>query len=78
MLASEIQDRLQGIFEDVFDEEVAVVPELAIGDFDAWDSIGHINLATAIEEAFAIKLTADEIANMHDVAAITQLVAAKT
>lgn len=72
-----IMARLHTVFEDVFDEEIAVTPDLAIGDFDAWDSIAHINLATAIEEAFAIRLTADEIANMHDVGAIAGIIGQK-
>jgi len=77
MLASEIEARLHDLFEEVFDEDAVITPDLAIGDLEGWDSIGHINLALAIERAFEIKLSPDEISGMHDVAAITSVIAGK-
>lgn len=42
-----------------------------------WDSLGHLNLVAALEEAFHISLTMDEILNMRDVPAIARILAAK-
>lgn len=36
-------------------------PDLRLGDLEQWDSIAHLDLVSAIEEGFNLRLTADEI-----------------
>ncbi|MGD0797318.1 MAG: acyl carrier protein [Acidobacteriaceae bacterium] len=47
--------RLTKIFDEVFDEEIKVVPELSAKDVDGWDSLAHIRLILTIEKRFAMK-----------------------
>jgi len=53
----QIYDRLNQIFEDVFDDDsINVTPELSAKDVDGWDSLTHIRLILTVEKAFKIKL----------------------
>ncbi len=42
-----------------------------------WDSLGHLNLVAALEKAFGISLTMDEILGMQDVSAISRILVSK-
>ncbi len=44
----------------------------------AWDSLGHLNLVAALEKAFAVSLTMDEILAMQDAGAIARILAARS
>ncbi len=57
---------------------LTVSPSRVTGDMEMkntaeWDSLKHMELIIAIEKAFAIELTGDEIAEMTSVAAITSI-----
>lgn len=39
-------------------------PDLRLGDIEQWDSIAHLDLVCAIEEAFDLRLTGDEIVDL--------------
>jgi acyl carrier protein len=61
-------DKLQGVFREVFeDSELAIVPEMTAQDVPEWDSFNHINLVVALEEAFSVVFSSDEIARMRNV-----------
>lgn len=61
-------EKLQGVFREVFeDSELAIVPEMTAQDVEEWDSFNHINLVVALEEAFSVVFTGDEIARMRNV-----------
>jgi acyl carrier protein len=36
-------------------------PDLRLGDIEEWDSIAHLDLVSAIEQGFDLRLTTDEI-----------------
>lgn len=57
--------------------ETEITSELRIGQIPTWDSLSHMDLIFAIEEAFAVQFNGDEIADMVNVAAIRKLVASK-
>lgn len=40
-------------------------------DLPEWDSLGHLNLMLALEEAFDVSFSVDEMADLVSVAAIT-------
>ena len=44
---------------------------------EAWDSLGHINIITAIEEDFDIEITPEEISEIATVADIKTLLSSK-
>ena len=61
-------EKLQGVFREVFeDSELAIVPEMTAQDVEEWDSFNHINLVVALEEAFSVVFSSDEIARMRNV-----------
>jgi acyl carrier protein len=60
--------QLSSIFQEVFDD-----PTLSVGedtcseDLEAWDSVAQVKLVLAIEEEFAVRLTSDDLTNIHTV-----------
>lgn len=43
-------------------------------DIPAWDSLGHINIITAIEDEYDIEITPEQIAKLESVAHFKQLI----
>lgn len=48
-----------------------------VGDFPAWDSVGHLSILSSIEEAFDISFEPEEMMEMEDVKDIVEAVNAK-
>lgn len=38
-----------------------------VGDFPAWDSVGHLSILSSVEEAFDISFEPEEMMEMEDV-----------
>jgi acyl carrier protein len=75
---TEIYRKLDGIFQDVFDDDtVTVKPELTAADVDGWDSLSHIRLMLTIEKAFAVRFSASEVGKLKNVGELVNLIAAK-
>jgi acyl carrier protein len=54
--------RLASVFADVFRlPPQRVHPNLGPADVERWDSVGHVMLVTAVEQAFSIQFEVDEI-----------------
>lgn len=67
----DIYSKLQGVFRDVFDDDnVTPTATTTAADIEGWDSLGHIRLIVAVEEAFGIKFTAFEINSWPNVGAL--------
>jgi acyl carrier protein len=66
--------RLTEIFEDVFDEEIKLTPELSAKDVDGWDSLTHIRLILTIEKRFSIKFSTSEIGKLENVGDLVALI----
>jgi acyl carrier protein len=47
-----------------------ITPKSAQGDFPAWDSMGHVQLMVALEDAFGIALEVEDFMNLTSVQAI--------
>ena len=57
MTREEVYERLNKVFQDVFDDEtIEVHDETTADDVDEWDSFEHINLVVAVEEEFSFKI----------------------
>jgi acyl carrier protein len=57
-----LEGKLAAVFAGVFGISIEQVhPDLRPEDLPQWDSIGHVTLVVAIEEAFSISLSVDEI-----------------
>ena len=62
MIRNEVQDQLQEIFRDVFDDEsIELMDEMTGDDVEDWDSLSNITLIHEIEAAFNIRFTTKEI-----------------
>lgn len=62
-----VVEKLDEIFEDIFDEKIEISRNLSAKDVEDWDSLNHINLIMAIEEEFKIKFTLDDLQNQKTV-----------
>ena len=57
--------RLRGAFQEALSVDPAVTfEELAYGVTEGWDSVAHMALVAAIENAFEIMLDTDEVIDM--------------
>ncbi|NQV43422.1 MAG: acyl carrier protein [Rhodospirillales bacterium] len=71
-------DKVNIVFQTVFDDgELAVFPGMSAKDVVGWDSFNHINLIVALEEAFELSFTADEIDNMTCVGDLVSILQAR-
>lgn len=60
-----MQDELRRVLGDVFGMEAAdVTDDLTPETVETWDSLNHLRLVTAVEEAFGIKFSMAEIESM--------------
>ncbi len=58
--------QLNSIFQEIFDDpQLALTPATSPNDLSDWDSVAQVKLVLAIEEAFAVRFTSDEISSMH-------------
>lgn len=74
----DIYQRLAPVFQEVFDEDALVpTPEMTADDVDEWDSISHIRLVVAIEEAFGVRFTTAELTGLANVGDMVALIRSK-
>lgn len=68
MTREEVFERLNNVFQDVFDDDDIVVnEETTSNDIEDWDSLEHINLVVAVEKEFKIKFNMGEVNSMKNV-----------
>lgn len=58
-------------------EKSEVNENSTVGDFPAWDSVGHLSILSSVEEAFDISFEPEEMMEMEDVKDIVEAVNAK-
>lgn len=64
-------DKLQQIFRDILDDETLVLtPELSTATCKDWDSVAMVQIILAVEAAFRVHFTTQEVANIKSVADI--------
>ena len=75
MEREEVFERLNKVFQDVFDDESIVVnDETTSADIEDWDSLEHINLVVAIEQEFGIKFNMSEVTTMKNVGEMVTII----
>ena len=78
MTGEEILAQLQGIFQDVFDDDSLVIERKTCDDdIEDWDSLAQINLVVAIEKEFKVKFSLDDLITLNDVGDMVDLIARK-
>jgi acyl carrier protein len=74
----EIMDRLNAIFQDVFDDDsLTVGPDTTAKDVEDWDSLSHITLVSAVEDEFRMKFSMKEVVEMKNVGEMISIIEAR-
>ena len=75
MSREEIFEKLNEVFQDVFDdEEIKVKEETTATDIEDWDSLSHINLIAAVEDEFDIRFDMKAIQGLKNVGAMVDVI----
>ena len=68
MTRTEVFEKLNQVFRDVFDDDSIVVTDTTTSnDIEDWDSLIHITLVSEIEDEFDIHFKMKEVTKMKDV-----------
>jgi acyl carrier protein len=75
---TQLEERLQTLMRDVFDnDEVVIDRELTADDVEGWDSLAHVHLIVAAEREFSIRISASEVHRLKTAGDLIDLVQAK-
>ncbi len=75
-MANNINERLNEVFQNVFDDDdIEVNRETTADDIEDWDSLEHIRLIGAVEREFGIKFTMKEVSTMKNVGEMMDIIA---
>lgn len=75
MNTKEIYERLESVFQDVFDDEnIQLTSSTTADDIDDWDSIEHITLISAVEDEFKMRFTMGEVSGMKNVGEMAEII----
>lgn len=75
MTRGEVFEKLDEVFQDVFDdEEITVNDETTAADIEGWDSLEHINLIVAVENKFGMKFNMGEVGTMKNVGEMADII----
>ncbi|MGN8774106.1 acyl carrier protein [Candidatus Weimeria sp. HCP3S3_B5] len=68
MESNEVLEKIQPIFQDIFDDEDLVVTrETCAADVEDWDSFAQMQIVMALEDMFKIKFRTSEIETWKNV-----------
>ena len=59
------QEKYDNVFISTFSVQKDQLPTLTYQGITAWDSVGHMTLAAALEEAFDIMMETDDIIEIN-------------
>jgi acyl carrier protein len=72
-------ERFFGVLSSILDvRRDALGPESSRDSVEEWDSLKHMYVMLALEDAFKVVFTDDEIANLSSASALLEAIAAKT
>lgn len=78
MSREDVFEKLNSVFQDVFDDEtIAVSDATTADDIEDWDSLEHINLMAAVEKEFEIKFSMGQIVTMKNVGEMADIILSK-
>ncbi len=70
--------KVQEAFKAAFDvDPQQVTMDTSASDIPLWDSVGHLSLASNLEEVFGISLDVDELMEMESVREIVRVITPK-
>lgn len=71
-----MENRLREILADVLDVDPRLTDDVRRDDESGWDSMAHLRLITAVEQAFGLKFTMKEIEEIRSYGDLRDRVAA--
>lgn len=72
---TEIFERLNDIFREVFDDDSITVTDASVAaDIDGWDSLTHITLLSAVEDEFGISFNMKDVVKMKNVGDMVDII----
>jgi acyl carrier protein len=75
MTKDAIQEQLQAVFRDVFDDdELTVNRHSSAADVEGWDSMMHVSLMINVERVFDVKFSTTQVASLKDVGELVDLI----
>ena len=75
MKREEIFEKLNEIVADVFEDDTIEVKETtSSADIEDWDSLTHITLISAVEDAFGIKFAMKDVIGMKNVGEMVDII----
>ena len=74
MAHKDVLQKLQDVFDSVFDEKVVVTKDLAADQVKSWDSMKQISLIFAIETKFGIRFPLQQIDQLRNVGELIQMI----
>ncbi|MBE5851083.1 MAG: acyl carrier protein [Lachnospiraceae bacterium] len=78
MTHSEIMEKVQRIFREVFDDDTLVIEDSTnSSDIEDWDSLEHITLVVSMEKEFGLKFDLKEVNELANVGEMVDLIASK-
>lgn len=70
--------KIQSVFKTSFGVDPQTITiDTTPKDVPAWDSMGHVNLISGLEQAFGLNFDVDEVMEMENVRSIVRIVDAK-
>ncbi len=76
MAQQNINERLNEIFRNIFDDDdIVVTRDTTAEDIEDWDSLEHIRLIGAVEREFGVKFTMKEVSAMKNVGEMMDIIA---
>jgi acyl carrier protein len=74
-----IWSELTEVFREIFDDpELTIGPGTTARDIPDWDSLAHIQLMVATEQAFGMRFNTGEVASLNNVGEMVALIASRT
>lgn len=79
MTEQEILERIQRLLrEQLENDDIELQPATTANDVNGWDSLTHVQLISAIEKEFKIRLSSREIFKWNNVGEMVASVASKS
>jgi acyl carrier protein len=73
--SSDVDRRIREVMAEVFETDPAAIREgFHRDDSPAWDSMNHLRMVSALEEAFGVKFTMREVGEMERYDVIRRLI----
>ncbi len=70
--------RVEEVFHEAFGTDSQLISlETTPSDVPAWDSVGHLDLASRLEQAFGISFDVDDLMEMENVREIVRIINSK-